>query len=135
MCLGKGAGDARTHSRGGRLGHRRLIIGGRCTEPIADYVNRTLEFVWKHSPLPPHPVSLSAAAVGGGSGEGRRFRDGRRRAAAVAVPTRLILLTVSFPHAVQLHKLRDFRWQGTAETVSAETQALQLRARQMSTQW
>ena len=51
---------------------------GRCTEPIESSVNRTLEVVWRHMPPPP-----------------------RRQ---IKTP-RLLLVTVSFPHAVQLHKL------------------------------
>lgn len=53
--------------------------GGKCIEPIASAVNRTLSFIWtKMLPLP--RVQLTTP--------------------------RLLLLTITFPHALQLHKLR-----------------------------
>ena len=66
-----------------RLGERvpasRVPTKGRCTEPIQSAVNRTLDVVWRHMP-----------------------------AAPVLQPStpRLILITVSFPHALQLLKLQ-----------------------------
>jgi hypothetical protein len=59
--------------------HRKCPAKGRCTEPIESAVNKTLEVIWKHTPPPP-PVQPNTP--------------------------RLILLTVSFPHALQLLKLR-----------------------------
>ena len=58
--------------------HRRCPKNARCTEPIASAVNRTLTVVWQH--LPPPPTAQTSTP-------------------------RLILLTVSFPHGLQLLKL------------------------------
>ena len=59
--------------------HRVCPPKGKCTEPIESAVNRTLGVIWRHMPAAP--------------------------ALQPATP-RLILLTVSFPHALQLLKLR-----------------------------
>jgi hypothetical protein len=58
--------------------HRKCPPKGKCVEPIQSIVNRTLKVVWDHMPAPPAYQPSSP---------------------------RLILLTVTFPHAVQLQKL------------------------------